>query len=71
MVNEHIEWLKMKLPDLCTVGDLIEYGIFSSDQVAYNARIAGDGPPYYRMRRRIFYPKIEVIKYMQRNFHES
>lgn len=58
------EKLKKK-PDLLTVLDLIEVGIYSSHQSAYMARSSGRAPPWLRIPcRGIVYPKDQVIAFL-------
>lgn len=63
--DEFLRNIYMRLPNPCSVTDLIKCGIYNSSQVAYDARRRGDCPPYYRIGKRIIYPKDGVIKWMR------
>lgn len=61
---QYIEKLRKELPELCDVAKMIEYGIVSSDQSAYNMRAKKRGPPYFKLNGRYFYPKQGIIEYV-------
>jgi hypothetical protein len=57
--------IKKKLPELCSVADLMKFGIFNSEQAAYSARKYGSGPQWFRLPHRgIVYPREQVIEYL-------
>ena len=57
--------IKKKLPELCSVADLMKFGIFNSEQAAYAARKSGNGPACFRLPHRgIVYPREQVIEYL-------
>lgn len=61
------------LPNPCSVKDLVRVGIFKSSPNARNFRSANKGPPYIQLTKwgRVIYPKEGVIKWLQRNVHET
>jgi hypothetical protein len=61
--------IRINLPDLCTVKHLIEFGVFSSEQSAHNARKNQKGPPYFKINRNILYPKEALIEYLEKNYY--
>jgi hypothetical protein len=59
--------LRKKLPDLCSVSDLLRVGIYRSEQAAYAARKSGKCPANFRLAfRGIVYPREEVIDYLKK-----
>lgn len=57
--------IKKKLPELCSVQDLMKFGVFNSEQAAYAARKYGSGPQWFRLPHRgIVYPREQVIEYL-------
>lgn len=69
--ENYINEVKINLPDKCSVEDLIEQGIFKSPQAAAHARRVGDTPDYFKLGRRIMYPKDGVIEWLNEKKHES
>jgi hypothetical protein len=67
MNDEFFKHVEMLLPDLCLPKDLIRCGLFNSLQNAHLARKEKRSPPYYRIGRRIIYPKKGVLEWMRRN----
>ncbi len=64
--DAYIEKLSSTLPDVCTTEDLIDIGIFRSEQTASIARRKGYSPPYFKMKHgAIVYPKESVIQYLR------
>ena len=68
--SDLIYWAQSNMPDLCPVAKLIELGIFTSEQAAYNARKEGYGPSYIKIGRRILYPKTDLLNYLQGHYYE-
>lgn len=69
--DSFIQRVSQMLPDQCTVEDLVKAGIYRSPQAAAHARSLGDCPDYFKLGRRIMYPKEGVIKYLDINKHEN
>jgi hypothetical protein len=68
--DEFIEKLKKTLPELCIVRDLIDVGIYRSDQAAYHARKSGTSPDYFKLPHRgIVYPKKGIIEFLEKGKH--
>ena len=53
------------LPDLCTTRDLIKLGLFGNEMTAKRWRDAGNGPPYFNINGRYFYPKEGIVNYLK------
>ena len=65
--EDHLCKLERELPDMCRVRDLIKAGIFNSATVACQARLSGNCPQYFQMRKRgtILYPRSAVIQWLR------
>ena len=70
--EDFIEKMKKELPDICSVKNLIEKGIYSTVSQALAARKNRSGPTYFQAgnRKRIFYPKDSVISWLKEGIHE-
>ena len=67
--NSFLERMADVLPDLLSPTDLVKYGIYKSNQAAYEARRKGDCPGFLRIARRgIVYPKESVIKFLSEKY---
>lgn len=60
-----------KFKDFLTSRDLIDLGLWGSHPSICLARLRGLTPKYVKIGKRIFYPKSEVIKYMNEKLEES
>lgn len=70
--NLFVECLRQKLPELASVKDLIDNGIYRSAQAACTARRMGKCPPYIHIPQRgIVYPREGVIEFLEKNSHEG
>lgn len=66
----YIYKLAEKLPEMCSVQDLINVGIYRTEQAAYYARRKKQGPDYFQMSsRQVLYPKEGVIQYLKQHQH--
>ena len=65
--EDYIKKVEMQLPDKCTVKDLMRVGIYNCATAAVEARVMGDCPVYFQLRKRgrIFYPKAGVIEWLR------
>lgn len=64
--------LKRKLPELCSVSDLIKIGVYRSEQAAYSGRKTGKCPPHFRLPfRGIVYPRDGVIEFLMLNANKT
>lgn len=65
--EEYIKKIEMELPEKCTVKDLMRVGIYNCATAAVEARVMGDCPVYFQLRKRgrIFYPKAGVIEWLR------
>jgi hypothetical protein len=69
--SDYLEHVERALPALASTWDLIELGLFGSENAAYRARKRNDGPPYIRVNSRVIrYPKQGVLDFL-RERHED
>jgi len=71
--EEYLEHLELKLPELCTVKDLISVGIYHSNMVASNARKSGNTPPYFQHYKggKVTYPRSGVIQWLREKINSG
>lgn len=71
--EEYLEHLELKLPDLCTVKDLIRVGIYRSNMVASNARKSGNCPAYFQHYKggKVTYPRKGVIEWLREKINSG
>lgn len=66
-LQRYLERLDATLPEMCRTKDLIEAGIYHSDQAACAARRRGNGPDFiFVNHRRIAYPKMELMAWLRK-----
>jgi len=63
--DQYIKHLETTLPKICYVEDLIECGIYRSDQAAAYARRNGISPPYLKMGNTVVYQKLGIIDFLR------
>lgn len=63
--DEFIQNLQNWLPDAVSSKTLVSIGLFNSAQAVRNSRLSGDTPPYFRIGKRIMYPKKGVIEWLE------
>jgi hypothetical protein len=54
-------------PEFLQSTDLVKLGIYRRTDAAFLARRDKLGPPFMKMKRKILYPKKELIKYLLKN----
>jgi len=59
------------LPEECLVRDLVKAKVFSTPFTAHFARKAGKSPPYFKLGKRIMYPKEGVIRWLHEQKREG
>jgi hypothetical protein len=65
--DKYIKWIDKHYPDMCYPQDLVEMGIYRSQQAAFYSRSKGEGPEYFALpNRRIGYPKSGLMKYLRK-----
>src|SRR5260221_4748847 len=70
--DDFIEKAKRTLPELCTTKDLINLGIYKSDQAAYHARKNGLAADHFRMPHgTIVYPKNGIIELLEKSKYDA
>ena len=69
--DQFLAFLEMNLAEMCTTQDLIQLGVYTSEQAAANARHKKKCPDYFRLPGRgILYPKAAVLQFIQRTRNE-
>jgi hypothetical protein len=56
-----------KYPHFLNAYHLVELGLFPSTDAAYLARVRGHTPPFLKMGRKVLYPTVELIKWLNEN----
>ncbi len=69
-MNELMETIQ-KYPNLLSVKDLIDLGIFSSNDYAYESRVKGNSPDYIKVGHKILFPRESVIQFLQNRFKKG
>lgn len=68
--DDMIDKLTASLPEICTINDLIRAGIVNNRATMEYYRRKKLGPPFLRLSaRRIYYPKLGILKWMRENSH--
>lgn len=62
-IDQFVNDLESRLPEICTAADLTNLGIASSPTLC-RIRRAGDGPAYFRLRRKVFYLRSDVLSWI-------
>lgn len=66
-LDEFINKIQKKLPSLCKTKDLINAGLYRSEQSAAYARKMGFGPEFFQFpSSEVLYPKESVIDYLKK-----
>ena len=52
-------------PEFLESEDLVKLGIYKTLDGAYQARLKKYGPPYIKMRKKILYPKRQLIEWLE------
>jgi hypothetical protein len=63
-LEKYIDKIRIGLPEVCSVHDLIKIGFFSSEQQAYYSRKYGNGPECFKLNGRYRYLRDSVIEYL-------
>jgi len=69
--DEFISMIERMLPEHCSVKDLVKEGIFLSPQCEFHARKVGHTPSYFKLGRRIMYPRNAVIEWLKEQKYEN
>jgi len=65
--DDFIQKLSERLPDMATTKDLINAGLYRSDQGAAAARKSKNGPEFFKLNNKvILYPKQGVLEFLKR-----
>ena len=57
--------------ELLTTNDLIQIGLFSTQDAAYVARKKGCSPNYIKLKKKILYPKSAVVEFLHKNLKDG
>lgn len=68
--EELIQKIVENLPDPCTQQDLVEVGLYPNLQLASQARKVGNTPEYIKLGKKILYPKLGIIEWLNTKKHE-
>ncbi len=69
-MNELMETIQ-KYPNLLSVKDLVDLGIFSSNDYAYESRVKGNSPDYIKVGHKILFPRESVIQFLKNRFKKG
>lgn len=69
--DKYISDLEKKLPELCRPDHLVKLGIFKYRQSADLARKEGKGPDFFKIGKKIFYPRDAIVKWLKDNSHAN
>lgn len=68
-LEEYLEFLYRKLPIMCRTKDLLQVGLYRSEQAACAARRRGNCPDFIRTNARVVeYPRPAVLAYVKRRY---
>lgn len=61
------------LPEFLTTSQLINIGLYPSNNAAYIARAKGQSPNFIQVNRKVLYPKSSVLNFIERHMrlHDS
>ncbi len=69
--EKFIRKIEKKLPEICTVKDLIEAGLYNSRQAARSARLTHTSPPFFKCgKKKIFFSRDGVVRWLREGYHE-
>jgi hypothetical protein len=60
-----------QMPEYLSTRHLINLGIFSSIDAAYQARCNGNSPDFIKLRHKILFPKQAVINFLASRLHSG
>lgn len=70
--NDLIKKLECRLPEMCTVADLVQVGIVKHRNSLLYYRRNNMGPPFLKLsEKKIIYPKQGVLDWLKDNSHDS
>lgn len=69
--EEYLEKIERSLPELCSVEDLIDVGIYNNPAIAFADRKKGEAPDYFQIgfHKRVIYPRGGVIAWLRDKIH--
>lgn len=70
-MDELLYKIKHGYSDLLSVKDVIALGLFSSPDMAWEARKYGRSPDYIKMHHKILYPKESIIQFLKDRFKKG
>lgn len=60
-----------EMPEFLTSTHLVELGLYQNCAAVYLARKNGLSPSYIRLSRRVLYPKLAVIEFVEKNLKDG
>jgi hypothetical protein len=63
-MNQNITEALSRFPDFLSSEDLVKLGIYKSIDATYQARLKRYGPEYIKLRKKILYPKLGIVKFL-------
>jgi hypothetical protein len=69
--EQFIEDMNVALPLLCRTKDLVKIGIFLNRQEGDYTRRTGGGPPFFKLRKAVIYPKQGVLDWLKANTNDG
>lgn len=71
-VNVFLEKIRKEMPDLISTSEMVQLGIYKTQQAAYMARKKHTCPLYIKIPQRgIVYPKQGVIEYLEKQIKKT
>ena len=61
----YLEDILNKYPEFLESEDLVKLGLYKTIDATYQARLKKYGPPYVKMRKKILYPKRQLIEWLE------
>ena len=64
-MNHNISEALSLFPEFLSSEHLVQLGIYKSIDAAYQARLHGHSPGYIKLRKKILYPKSEILEFLE------
>lgn len=69
--EKFIQDLENKLPELCRPQHLVDLGIFKYRQSTDLFRKEKKGPDFFKLGRKVFYPRSGILKWLRENSYAN
>jgi hypothetical protein len=67
MILENLQ----SLPEFLRPYELVKMGLFTTTKAAYSARLRGKGPDFFKIGKRVLYPKTSVVEFINRSLQKG